>query len=62
MENALVIINENHSLLQEQETLLNKEFWEGWELFYVPEKGWTYEEILEVANTLVKITHSVVFI
>ena len=42
---VLVIINEQHSLLPDQETKLNEKFGEGsWEKLNVPANGWTCGE------------------
>ncbi len=41
----VVVLNEQHSLLQEQVKLLDKEFEQGnWLLCSVPATGWTLEE------------------
>lgn len=47
---AKVIINEQHSLMKEQEDLLNRKFGEdGWEFLSVPSTGWTIEEQRKIA-------------
>ena len=44
----LVILNEQHKLLPDQERLLNEDFEHvGWEIFPVPAEGWTLEQIKE---------------
>jgi hypothetical protein len=50
---ARVIINEQHSLLPEQEKILNSQF-DSWEFFKVPADGWTLPEIMEKAKELAK--------
>ena len=47
MERVKVVLNEQHSLLEDQKRVLDDAF-EDWELFPVPEEGWTYDEQLEV--------------
>lgn len=44
MKKALVIMNENHSLLPEQEKILKERF-EEYEILPVPATGWTLEEM-----------------
>lgn len=48
---ARVIINEQHTLLPEQEKILNTQF-SSWEFFKVPASGWTLEEIRRIAREL----------
>ena len=63
MKKALVIINEQHSLLEEQELILNHVFKESLEIKKVPAKGLTWAEQENIAEQIVKmdITH-VVFV
>jgi hypothetical protein len=48
-----IIINEQHSLLPEQEKILNTQF-PSWEFLKVPSDGWTLPEIMEKAKELAK--------
>ena len=41
---VLVVMNENHSLLPEQEEILKAEY-EGFDILSVPTEGWTLEEM-----------------
>jgi hypothetical protein len=50
---ARVIINEQHSLLPEQEKILNTMF-SSWDFFKVPADGWTLSEQKEIAKSLAK--------
>ena len=53
MAKAKVVINEQHSLLPEQEAILNSQFGEGnWELLKVPSQGWNLEEQREIEAKL----------
>ena len=52
MKKATVIINEQHSLLKEQEQILLDKF-ESWELLKVPASGWTLAEQKRIAAELV---------
>jgi len=45
MRKAIVIINEQHKLLLEQEEILNKNYRNNWECLKVPADGWNLEEI-----------------
>ncbi len=45
MKKAIVVLNEQHTLLEEQESVLNETF-EEWEIFPVPAEGWKAEQIL----------------
>ena len=51
-------MNETHSLLPEQEALLNKKFG-NWEIFPVPASGWKLGKMRELAKELSK--YNVVF-
>ena len=42
---TFIIINEKHKLLPDQERVLNEELCGPWELFPVPDDGWTYAEM-----------------
>ena len=60
---TLVIINEQHRLLDAQEKILNERF-ENWEILKVPVNGWALGEMKEIENKL-KISQgieSVVFV
>ena len=48
---AVVIINEQHSLMQDQIDLLNAQF-DSYECLDVPTQGWTYEQMQDVTNDL----------
>lgn len=51
-----VILNEQHSLMEQQKTLLDQTFGEnGWEFLKVPANGWTLEEQIEIAKSLVGV-------
>lgn len=53
MKKNVVIINEQHQLLEGQKTLLDKTFGiDGWELKLAPAIGWTKEEINVVYKEL----------
>jgi hypothetical protein len=49
---VVVIINEQHSLLPEQEKILNDQFAGRWEKKLVPTKGWNKEERDQVCKSL----------
>jgi len=53
-----IIINENHTLLPEQENILKKRFCE-WETLLVPSNGWNKQERNEICS---EITGNVVFV
>ena len=48
---ALVVMNETHSLLPEQEEILEKEY-EEFNILPVPSQGWDTDEILDQINQL----------
>lgn len=49
-----VILNEQHSLMESQKAILDKTFGEnGWEFLKVPANGWSLEEQIKIANSLV---------
>lgn len=52
MKNVKVIINEQHSLMDEQVNILNEKFSDNWEIFPVPANGWTLEEMKKVYEEL----------
>ena len=55
MDKGIVIINENHEILPEQEEILNKCFEgkENWNFLKAPKSGWTYEEQCEIINEII---------
>lgn len=55
---ALVIINEQHSLLPEQELLLTKNF-PSWEFLKVPSKGWDLKEINLIHSKIINTANAV---
>ena len=63
MKKALVIINEQHSLLAEQRLILNHTFKENLKIKNVPAKGWTWTQQENIAREIIElnITH-VVFV
>ena len=60
MNNTSVIMNEQHTLLPEQEVILDDKF-PGWELLKVPANGWTLEEMKAQVKNLCK-KDAVVFV
>lgn len=50
-KNALVIINENHSLMTEQKEILEK-FFSSIEYLKVPAQGWTLEEMDSIIESI----------
>ena len=48
---ALVVMNESHSLLPEQEKILEREY-EGFNILSVPAQGWNIDEMLDQINKL----------
>ena len=63
MMNPLVIINEQHTLLDVQnEILLNRFGVDGWNTLPVPAKGWTKEEMDAVMASDIFKTETVIFI
>ena len=63
MMNPLVIINEQHTLLDVQnEILLNRFGVDGWNTLPVPAKGWTKEEMDAVMASDIFKTKTVVFV
>lgn len=57
----IVIINEAHSLLSEQEKILNESFG-TYEFLYVPKNGWSYEDQLKIARELVEGGGNIIFV
>ena len=51
MKKAIVVINESHSLLPEQEEILGMTY-EGFDILPVPAQGWTLDEMLDKINEL----------
>lgn len=56
---ALVVFNQAHKLLPQQEELLNANFPRGWQILPVPEEGWDFERQCELAAELCE--HPLVF-
>lgn len=48
-----VIMNEQHQLLPEQESILNEKFKDtGWEILAVPADGWTLDEMDDIIDRI----------
>ena len=60
MNKAIVVLNEQHTLLPEQEKILN-DFFDKWEIFSVPASGWTYKEMQEIAKEIGPKRDNIVF-
>lgn len=59
---TLVVINETHSLLPEQEQILKQKF-DSFDFLKVPSSGWTLEEMKEKINSIIENeTDHVVFV
>ena len=44
---TIVIMNESHSMMEDQERVMKEHFGEDWEVYPVPASGWTKEEMDE---------------
>ena len=51
MKKAIIVMNESHSLKEEQEKILNKEYVK-YEFLHVPSQGWNIDEMLDQINQL----------
>ena len=51
MKKAIIVMNESHSLKEEQEKILKKEY-EKYEFLHVPSQGWNIDEMLDQINQL----------
>jgi hypothetical protein len=56
-----VILNEQHTLLPDQERAINKHFEGMWEIFPVPANGWTLEEMEKKVDEITSSTDVVIF-
>lgn len=56
-----IIINETHSLMEEQEKILNQTF-DRYEYLYVPKEGWSKEDQLRIARDLVLEGGNIIFV
>jgi hypothetical protein len=59
MKRALVLLNEQHSLLEEQRSILDGLF--DWTIKAVPSSGWTLSQMREVIQELQAFDGEVVF-
>jgi len=57
----VVIMNESHTLLSEQEKILNETFG-TYEFLYVPKEGWSYSDQLKIAKELVQEGGNIIFV
>lgn len=49
MKKAKVVLNEQHTLMEDQVKLLNEKFGlDGWEIYPVPSSGWTLSQMKEI--------------
>ena len=56
---AIIILNEQHKLLAQQEELLNDTFGQNWSTLLVPATGWTREEMFDQFVALVKSSEQI---
>jgi hypothetical protein len=54
MSKVTVIINEQHTLLPDQERVLSEKFSQGWNFLLVPADGWTLEEMRRESDLIWK--------
>ena len=45
----VVIMNQAHSLMQDQQAVLDKTFSQGFDILGVPTDGWTLQQQLDIA-------------
>lgn len=57
----VVIINEAHSLMGEQEKILEEKFG-TYEFLYVPKDGWSYLDQLRIARKLIEEGGNIIFV
>lgn len=50
MSKVQVLLNEQHTLLPDQERVLNEKFQEGWITRPIPQHGWTLDEQKRIAD------------
>src|SRR5690625_5262425 len=50
--NVKIILNEQHSLLDNQKEVLEERYGDDYEIFSVPAKGWTVEEMDKISEEL----------
>lgn len=51
---AVVVMNESHSILPEQEKILNERFGDDWNFYLIPKEGWNLQDMDNVFTTLVQ--------
>lgn len=56
----IVIMNQTHSLMQDQQDVLDKTFPQGFDILGVPADGWTLQQQLDITQDLIGKT--VVFV
>lgn len=49
---ALIIINENHSMMDEQKSIIEERFGQKYEVLKVPAQGWTLSEMKRVKEEI----------
>ncbi|MGM0409230.1 MAG: hypothetical protein ACQEQF_00605 [Bacillota bacterium] len=59
MKKSIVIINEQHTLMEEQEQILNSNF-DSWETKEVPASGWNIDEMESIISELTLFDGTVV--
>lgn len=57
----VVIMNEAHSIVSEQEKILNETF-DTYKFVYVPKDGWSYSDQRRIAKELVKEGGNIIFV
>lgn len=53
MKEAIVIVHEAHSILDEQLDILNKEYPNGYKVIKAPSRGWNIEEMDDILENII---------
>lgn len=53
MRKVYVVLNEQHTLLDDQKRVLDDAYGDRWEIYPVPASGWTLDEMKEVVYELI---------
>ena len=61
MKKTIVVINEQHTLLEEQEEILTDQFGR-WDFEKVPAEGWSLKQMMEKSRQLAEAFDNIVFV
>ena len=55
MTKTIVLLNEQHSLMPDQERILNEKYGKDWEIMPIPKDGWTADQMKNATKDIINM-------